>query len=79
MERKIKIMQLSLVIGFLITISVVDSSLNPGGIKCGKKSCLSTEYCSPFDYQCRPCSSICNADHHNHDPSVCVENCQGKS
>lgn len=65
-------------LGFLFLFSYGQAALNPAGSKCGQKRCETTEYCSPFDSQCVPCSSICEPSGHNHQPDLCVKDCQGK-
>lgn len=57
-------------------ISSTFATLNPDGLKCGQKKCSPSEYCSPFDTQCRPCSVICNSTSHNHQPELCTKDCQ---
>ncbi|KAI4500766.1 hypothetical protein M0802_003977 [Mischocyttarus mexicanus] len=49
---------------------------NINATKCGTIYCSSLEYCSRFDTLCRPCSTICNADDHNHQPEDCQKDCQ---
>ncbi|XP_034939509.1 protein grindelwald [Chelonus insularis] len=60
----------------LIFVSVTKATLDPSGVKCGQKRCSTTEYCSPFDSQCKPCSLICDSASHNHHPEICVRDCQ---
>ncbi|XP_033223973.1 protein grindelwald [Belonocnema kinseyi] len=66
---------LLIICGFLV-ISSTFATLNPDGLKCGQQKCSTTEYCSPFDSQCRPCSAICDPKSHNHQPDLCTKDCQ---
>lgn len=61
---------------FLIT--TVGGTLDPSGTKCGDKTCSTTEYCNPFDTHCRPCSEACDTSSHNHQPEICLKDCQGE-
>ncbi|XP_012252810.2 protein grindelwald [Athalia rosae] len=67
---------LPIVVGLSIVHSTAHAALNPSGSKCGKKRCSTVEYCSPFDSQCIPCSNICDPSGHNHQPDLCVKDCQ---
>ncbi|XP_047368474.1 protein grindelwald isoform X1 [Vespa velutina] len=58
-----------------VTGSIV-TGLSLRGNKCGQKVCNTTEYCSRFDTQCKPCSTICNPEDHNHQPEDCLKDCQ---
>ncbi|XP_011307162.1 uncharacterized protein grnd [Fopius arisanus] len=59
---------------FLITR--VGGTLDPAGTKCGQKRCSTTEYCSPYDTQCRPCATACDTSSHNYQEEICVKDCQ---
>lgn len=63
---------------FILVLGISESTLDPAGTKCGEKRCSTTEYCSLFDSQCLPCSSICDPTTHNHHLDLCVKDCQGK-
>ncbi|XP_070153562.1 protein grindelwald [Polyergus mexicanus] len=58
----------------LATFSLADLDLR--GAQCGEKRCNVSEYCSPFDMHCRPCSVACDIDSHNYQPDECVKDCQ---
>ncbi|XP_043289290.1 protein grindelwald isoform X1 [Venturia canescens] len=60
----------------IVIIVLTDARLNHEGTKCGQQLCTTTEYCSPFDSQCRQCSTICNASNHNHQIELCEKDCQ---
>lgn len=75
---KLKKMFYKLSVGMFI-VGLVGATLNdPEGVKCGQKKCTIMEYCSPYDQQCRPCSSICDTEDHNHQAELCAKDCQGK-
>ncbi|XP_057342027.1 protein grindelwald [Microplitis mediator] len=61
---------------FILVLGISESTLDPAGTKCGEKRCSTTEYCSLFDSQCLPCSSICDPTTHNHHLDLCVKDCQ---
>ncbi|XP_024946279.1 protein grindelwald isoform X2 [Cephus cinctus] len=55
---------------------LTNATLDPNGTKCGQRRCSTTEYCSPYDSQCRPCATICDPASHNHQSETCVKDCQ---
>ncbi|XP_012281003.1 protein grindelwald [Orussus abietinus] len=69
-------MSLVTILGIALVISVTRAALSPDGIKCGQQRCSTTEYCSPFDQQCRPCSVVCDPSNHNQQMDLCVKDCQ---
>ncbi|XP_035736449.1 protein grindelwald-like isoform X2 [Vespa mandarinia] len=60
----------------LCVMGSIVTGLSLRGNKCGQKVCNTTEYCSRFDTQCKPCSTICNPEDHNHQPEDCLKDCQ---
>ncbi|XP_063988060.1 protein grindelwald [Diachasmimorpha longicaudata] len=63
------------IIGVFLIVTV-GGTLDPAGTKCGQKRCTTTEYCSPYDTQCRPCTAACDTSSHNYQPEICVKDCQ---
>lgn len=61
----------------LATFSLAELDLR--GAECGEKRCNVSEYCSPFDMHCRPCSVACDVNSHNYQPEECTKDCQGES
>ncbi|KAK2583345.1 hypothetical protein KPH14_009343 [Odynerus spinipes] len=64
-----------IILGLCVS-SPIAANLSLQGNKCGQKLCKSTEYCSQFDTQCKPCSTICDPGDHNHQPEDCIRDCQ---
>ncbi|CAH1117366.1 unnamed protein product [Phaedon cochleariae] len=52
------------------------SQLTLAGPKCGQRQCKMTEYCSPTDGTCAPCSIACNKSSHNYEEIICENKCQ---
>ncbi|XP_019887362.1 protein grindelwald isoform X3 [Ooceraea biroi] len=52
------------------------ASLDLQGAKCGDKRCNTSEYCSPYDTHCRPCTEACDVNSRNYQPSECIRDCQ---
>ncbi|KAL6257634.1 hypothetical protein P5V15_011213 [Pogonomyrmex californicus] len=66
----------STIIALPVLANVLLADLNLHGTVCGEKICNNSEYCSPFDMQCRPCATVCNATSHNYQPVECTRDCQ---
>ncbi|XP_044577665.1 protein grindelwald isoform X1 [Cotesia glomerata] len=67
---------LNLFLVFILAVGISEATLDPVGTKCGEYRCSTSEYCSRFDSQCKPCSSICDSKSHNRQLDLCVTDCQ---
>ncbi|XP_032668732.1 protein grindelwald [Odontomachus brunneus] len=72
--------RMTLLVVAIVSLSVLSPALAENfdlhGAKCGSKRCSISEFCSPYDTHCRPCSDACDADHHNFQPDECAKDCQ---
>ncbi|XP_014484745.1 PREDICTED: uncharacterized protein LOC106749610 [Dinoponera quadriceps] len=64
------------VVGLPMLRLALAESFDLRGAACGTKHCSPSEFCSPYDKHCRPCSDACDASQRNYQPDECMKDCQ---
>lgn len=62
---------------YLAVVAVAYAKISLDGERCGQFQCKFEQYCSSETNKCANCSDACNTTHHNSDPGVCTNLCQG--